>query len=304
MCKFNVLGIETSADVCSVALHYKDELTWAHEVVERQQASLLLPMIERLLGQSALTLKQLDAIAFSCGPGSFTGVRLAVSVAQGLAYGSGLPVVSVSSLQVLAQGVVTESMATAATSISPKNIPSKNICTENTPSKNVRQENILRENIYMQNISPKNISPKNILVVTDAYVNEVYCGAYRYDYSGYDCSELNNLGYVQVMIPDRRCKPNEINLSIFGDINASSEGYVFSETSWVGVGNGWSIYSEILQAEILRQRIPKIIEINASLHPHARDLVYLARKKMEAGEFLLPESATPNYLYDAGRWGQ
>ncbi len=98
-----ILGFDTSSTACSVALLIDDKVSALHRIMPMQQAQSLLPMIEELLLSNKITLDQLDAIAFGCGPGSFTGVRIAASVAQGLAYALELPVIPVSSLAALAQ---------------------------------------------------------------------------------------------------------------------------------------------------------------------------------------------------------
>lgn len=100
----NLLAIDTSGASCSAALIYNQEVFSEFTLMERQQANQILPMIDRLLMQAKVSLNQLDALAFSCGPGSFTGIRLAASVIQGLAYACNLPVVAISTLQILAQG--------------------------------------------------------------------------------------------------------------------------------------------------------------------------------------------------------
>lgn len=97
-----ILSIDASTDACSVALLNGDEITECFELAPREHARLLLPMVEKLLGNSGLKLSQLDAIACNVGPGAFTGIRIAVSVAQGLAYGASLPTISLSTLANLA----------------------------------------------------------------------------------------------------------------------------------------------------------------------------------------------------------
>lgn len=103
-----ILAIDTTEQGCSAALMHGDELTETFEVAARQHSRLVLPMVERLLMEADLTLGQLDGLAFARGPGSFTGVRIAAAVTQGLAMSVDLPVVPVSSLLALAQSVMRE----------------------------------------------------------------------------------------------------------------------------------------------------------------------------------------------------
>ncbi len=97
-----LLALDTAGPRCSVALLLDGRLTELDAPAERVQAESVLPLVERLLRDAGITLKRLDAIAFGRGPGAFTGLRVATSVAQGLAYGAGLPVVPVSDLAALA----------------------------------------------------------------------------------------------------------------------------------------------------------------------------------------------------------
>ncbi len=104
-----ILSIETSTDCCSVALLLEDRTLVASKVAPRSHTRLLLPMIDGLLAQASIGLDALTALAFGCGPGSFTGLRIACSTIQGLSLGLDKPVVPLSSLRALAQGIYRES---------------------------------------------------------------------------------------------------------------------------------------------------------------------------------------------------
>ena len=106
-----LLAIDTSAEGCSAALYRDGEIDERFLVQPRSHSELILGMMEDLLRRADLALGQLDALAFGCGPGSFTGVRIATGVMQGTAYATGLPIVPVSTLAALAQRHVRETGA-------------------------------------------------------------------------------------------------------------------------------------------------------------------------------------------------
>jgi tRNA threonylcarbamoyladenosine biosynthesis protein TsaB len=111
--RVKLLAFDTSSSHCSVAFLDTDktpdtQITSIHKIVPKQQGQLILPLIEALLAASSVTLNQLDAVAYGCGPGSFTGIRIANSVAQGIGLATKCHIISISCLAAIAQAAYLE----------------------------------------------------------------------------------------------------------------------------------------------------------------------------------------------------
>jgi tRNA threonylcarbamoyladenosine biosynthesis protein TsaB len=104
----NLLAIETSSDFCSVAAGRGGAVFSRHEAAGQRHGELVIPMIDAVLAEAGLALEDLAGIAYGAGPGSFTGLRIACGVTQGLALARGLPVIGVGTLLVIAEQAAEE----------------------------------------------------------------------------------------------------------------------------------------------------------------------------------------------------
>jgi len=100
-----ILAIDTSGDFCTVALNCNGKIEARQSRPGERHSMVVLPMVHALLGSAGSGIADLDAIAFGEGPGSFTGLRIACGVTQGLALAAGLPVIGVSTLLAMAEAV-------------------------------------------------------------------------------------------------------------------------------------------------------------------------------------------------------
>lgn len=103
MIKSNILALDASTEALSIVLHFKGQTFHHFEECPQQHSQKILPLVDELLNKAQCKLKDLDVIGFGQGPGSFTGVRISVAIAQGLAYSANLPLVGVSTLAIMAQ---------------------------------------------------------------------------------------------------------------------------------------------------------------------------------------------------------
>ncbi len=109
-----LLALDTSSVACSVAVQVGNQVYSKHEEKPREHTRLLMPMIRSLLAKAEIEMSDLDGIVLGNGPGSFIGMRIAASVAQGLAFGANLKIAPVSSMAAIAADVSSRGAATVA----------------------------------------------------------------------------------------------------------------------------------------------------------------------------------------------
>lgn len=113
----NILALDAATDACSVALQANGRVIHRYELIPRQHNQRLFSMLREVLADGSPTDRGVDLLAYNHGPGSFTGLRIAASAVQGLAYSCNLPVVGLSTLACLAQGVWRRGLADPAAKI-------------------------------------------------------------------------------------------------------------------------------------------------------------------------------------------
>lgn len=196
-----ILALDTATEGCSAAL-WIDGLVGEREVeAERGHAEIILTMVDEVLSEAGVSLSSLDAIAFGRGPGAFTGVRLAASVAQGLAFGAGLPVVPISDLQAVAQRV----FDLRDGSMSSRQLRSKTSLTSLAPHRvlvcnDARMQEVywacfeLRENRLMRIEGTEHVSPPVQVTLPASWSGKQVLGAGR-GFRAYPIlkEKLNNL---------------------------------------------------------------------------------------------------------------
>jgi tRNA threonylcarbamoyladenosine biosynthesis protein TsaB len=201
-------AIETSTEWCSVAVWTDGEIAALEQKAGHRHSELALPMLQRLLKNSSI-----EAVAFGAGPGAFTGLRIACGLAQGLAFGRGLPVIGVSTLEALAQEA----------------------------------------------------GAPRVVACIDARMREVYYAALEKR-----AGRWHEVIAPQCVAPSAAPRPK-------------GEG-------WLGAGNGFGIYADILR--------PMVSVMRPDIHPTAVAVAQLAAPKLAAGEGVDAAQAAPVYLRD------
>jgi len=176
-----ILALDTATENCSAALLIDGSIRTREIEMERGHAERILPMVDELLSEASTALTELDAIAFGRGPGSFTGVRLAATVTQGLAFGANLGVVPISDLQATAQRAFGLAAATAAASVATAAAPATPAATRVTAAAT---------------------TPTRILVCNDARMSEVY----------WACFHRTDDGFARLEGEEHVSKPTDVRL--------------------------------------------------------------------------------------------
>lgn len=194
----NYLAIDASTEACSVALQVEGEVYSRYDLCPQSHSLQLLPMVDELLAEASLKLSQCDGLIFGRGPGSFTGVRIGVGVAQGLAFAADLPVVGVSSLQAMAQlAYIKHSQTDVLAAIDARMNEVYNgyfVLDEN----NLMQEQLLADQIGEAVTAPELVAERLSGILT----SQVYCVGTGWDAYSDQLTQLkSNQGTPDILFP-------------------------------------------------------------------------------------------------------
>ncbi|HVO46644.1 MAG TPA: tRNA (adenosine(37)-N6)-threonylcarbamoyltransferase complex dimerization subunit type 1 TsaB [Steroidobacteraceae bacterium] len=263
-----ILALDTATEGCSAALWIDGALLERAAELPRGHADRILKMVQELLAESGTALRALDAIAFGRGPGSFTGVRLAASVTQGLAFGADLGVVPVSDLRAVAQGSLAAQAAQAA---QPAEGSQGSQASEGsrTARGSLTDQGLRTDQGSRTAGGHADVLPT--LVCNDARMQEVY----------WSCFVPGPGGLMQPVGAERVSKPAAVMLP------DAWRGPVF------GAGRGFASYPQ------LRAALGAVLAgCDEHILPWARDIAALAVPEVRAGRLVPAEQALPTYLRD------
>ena len=274
------LALETSTDTLSIAVS-RDAQTWAHTSAGGAQSSAqTLPQTLRLMAQAGLAFADLQAVVFGRGPGAFTGLRTACSVAQGLAFGADVPVLPIDTLLAVAEEA-RRACAAVANDAPPS--PMQDSQSQDLP------------------VTPQPLTPvSRVLAVLDARMDQVYVAAYECDISD-DRQAHSDSAHTVVPVPVWRCV-QEAELQNPETLRwpsawAADEACALSDGSpssrlptFIAAGNAWGVYAGRWPEAFT---VPQITAL-----PTASALLRLAPQAWAQGKAVPPEEALPLYIRD------
>ncbi|GAB4353090.1 MAG: hypothetical protein Kow0060_03270 [Methylohalobius crimeensis] len=276
-----ILAIETATEACSAALYLDGVVEERFQVAPRRHTHLILPMAEALLAEAGLTLSALDGLAFGRGPGSFTGLRIAAGVIQGLAFGADLPVVPVSTLAALAWQVFDEGAADCALA-----------------ALDARMGEVYW-GIYrawwdacgrMDSGDADNLAGQPGWTHFSAQMCEARKAKHQNPSVG--ASSPHPCGEDPGTHPPARFE------SLFAETVISPEAVPVElpgSASAIGIGPGWEVYGEILTRRVGEERL---VRVWPDRLPRAEAVARLAVEALASGQGVAPEQALPVYLRD------
>ncbi len=258
-----LLAVETSTEACSAALYIDGIISERFELTPKEHTRLILPMIDSLMSDAGLKPQQLDALAFSCGPGSFTGVRIATGVIQGIALGADLPVVPVSTLAAIAQDFFDKNDCKAKLS-TVQNTGTACGFRPPRPSGEGRGEG------YQKNANSDHPQYSNVaFTAMDARMGEIFWGVYQ----------CNEWGFAELIGKESVTPAVDVE---------------FPDLIGAGVGSGWGVYRQ----ELMIRLAGRVSYCEIDNLPRAGAIARLGARGFEQGLAVAVEQAMPVYLRD------
>jgi tRNA threonylcarbamoyladenosine biosynthesis protein TsaB len=260
-----ILALDTSSEHCSAALWADGEIDARDTPAGQNHSSVLLRMIDELLRARALRLRDVDAIAYGEGPGSFTGLRIACGVVQGLAFGATVPVIGVGTLLAMAEGTGAERV----------------VCCVDARIKEIYHA------AYSRTMDLVEVPAAPLLRGGRTEGNPLPGAHYREGSGKRTGGTQGSPRYPLPSVQNRRwevvCEPA---------LCAPGAAPVLDGDGWIGCGSGFNAYPAALEARYRGQ----LARIEPGRYPHARDIAALAVPRVERGEVFSAEAAAPVYL--------
>ena len=210
-----ILNIETATEICSVSIAKEGKLIALKENTEGlQHAKLLTVFIEEIFKENNISIKELNAVAVSKGPGSYTGLRIGVSAAKGIAYAGNIPLIAVSTLQAMAFGMTKESSFSNNTWLCPMidarrmEVYSAFFDLENKQQREISAD-IIDENSYLDILNERHVvffgngavKCKETIQSTNAqFVDNIFCSAknmFDLSYQAYKNKQFEDVAYFE-----------------------------------------------------------------------------------------------------------